>query len=212
MSVRGQSKTRRCHAFRSLVGFSRFSCPNRCAFDLGCRCCCLLGVCLCWRGLCCCWRGPAPDPEPSAASKSTKAKKIIKRAQATYGGNTARISGKTASLPPIAGVDAATTDAGGERVGSGDGTAAAESAAASATTAIVAAAAAVAALAAITGASTTDATTLKSKYAVLNYCPYCYDLVDVMGDCISTNPTGSYSTSAPQQTLMLPEPRFLGLP
>ncbi|KAE8217456.1 hypothetical protein CF319_g8460 [Tilletia indica] len=31
---------------------------------------------------------------------------------------------------------------------------------------------------------------------VLNYCPYYYDLVDVMGDRISTNPTGSYSTTA----------------
>ncbi|CAD6935335.1 unnamed protein product [Tilletia controversa] len=32
--------------------------------------------------------------------------------------------------------------------------------------------------------------------AILNYCPYYYDLSEVMSDRISTNPTGSYSTTS----------------
>ena len=32
--------------------------------------------------------------------------------------------------------------------------------------------------------------------AIMNICPHCYDLAEVMGDRISTNPKGSYSTTA----------------
>ncbi|CAD6934197.1 unnamed protein product [Tilletia controversa] len=39
-------------------------------------------------------------------------------------------------------------------------------------------------------------TTKSVQDALQNYCPHYYDLAEVMGDRITTNPTGSYSTTS----------------